>query len=318
LSWIALVIALLIEQARPLLPDNPVYEAVRRLGASAARTLNAGHSRHGVLAWSVLVLGLTVLAAVVFAALVRLNWGLGLAFDVAVLYLTLGFRQFSHHGTEIQIALGNGDLASAQRELRAWKKVADPAYSADGLDAGEVARQAIEHGLLLSQRHVFGVLFWFLVLPGPSGAVLYRVAEHLARRWNPPAGAVPKDSFGAFARRAFAWIDWVPARLTALGFAVVGDFEGAVYCWRQASQAGLTTGTPGPDSRTLILAAASGALGRRLLPQAEQVRWIDQGDPAALGEAEAGTVRSAVGLVWRALLLWLALLLLLTLAHLAR
>ena len=32
----------------------------------------------------------------------------------------------------------------------------------------------------------------------------------------------------------------VPARLTALGFAVVGDFEGAVYCWRQAARTSST------------------------------------------------------------------------------
>ena len=47
-------------------------------------------------------------------------------------------------------------------------------------------RQAIEHGLLLSQRHVFGVFFWFVVLPGPIGAVVYRLAEHVSRAWNRP------------------------------------------------------------------------------------------------------------------------------------
>ena len=168
---------------------------------------------------------------------ISIHWLLGLAVNVCVLYFALGFRQFSHRGTEIQVALANGDLIAARNELTAWKRQSDPAYSAADLDQAEVVRQAIEHGLLLSQRHVFGVFFWFVVLPGPIGAVFYRLAEHVSRAWNrPPSTATPPDRFGDFARRAFAWIDWAPARLTSLGFAVVGDFEGAIYCWRQVSR----------------------------------------------------------------------------------
>ena len=85
-----------------------------------------------------------------------------------------------------------------------------------------------------------------------------RRAQH-----RPIASAILRDVH-------FAWIDWAPARLTALGFAVVGDFEGAIYCWRQVSrQQPAPTGMPAPDSRTLILAAASGALKLRLMPAVE-------------------------------------------------
>ena len=73
-----------------------------------------------------------------------------------------------------------------RNELTAWKRQSDPTYSAADLDQDEVVRQAIEHGLLLSQRHVFGVFFWFVVLPGPIGAVFYRLAEHVSRAWNRP------------------------------------------------------------------------------------------------------------------------------------
>src|SRR5260364_165127 len=73
--------------------------------------------------------------------------------------------------------------------------------------------------------------FWFLMPLGPAGAVLYRIAETLARTWSKPSGALltphdtnapPSASFSRFAQRAFYWIDWLPARLTAFGFAVVG------------------------------------------------------------------------------------------------
>src|SRR4029450_3259819 len=223
----------------------------------------------------------------IYSLLVSISWLLGLLVNVVVLYFALGFRQFSHRGSEIQVALTNGDVAAARRELTAWKSLSDPTYTAADLDADEVARQAIERGLLLPQRHVFGVFFWFVLLPGPMGAVFYRLAEHSARVWNrPPAAPTPPDRFGEFARRAFAWIDWAPARLTALGYAIVGDFEGAIYCWRQGSLHRSVAALPAPDSRTLILAAAGGALGLRLMPQAEGARYFDEAGHERAGLAE--------------------------------
>jgi adenosylcobinamide-phosphate synthase len=316
-AWLSLVITLLIEQLRALPAANPVYASVRQVSSWAERNLNAGAPRHGVYAWLLVVVGLTLAVGAVYSLLASINWLLALLLNVVVLYFALGFRQFSHHGSEIQIALANGDLAAARRELTAWKRVSEPDYSAADLTQDEVVRQAIEHGLLLSQRHVFGVFFWFVLLPGPMGAVLYRLAEHAARVWNrPPVPPTPADRFGDFARRAFAWIDWLPSRLTALGYAIVGDFEGAIYCWRQVSRQPATDGLPSPDARTLVLAAASGALGLRLMPEAEAARYFDEAgnEGAGLVEPRPTAVRAVVGLVWRALLLWLALLLLLTLA----
>ena len=317
MAWLSLVITLLAEQLRALPGDNPVYSTVREYSSWAERNLNAGRPRHGVYAWLLVVLGLTLVVGAAWSVMVSISWFLGLALNVLVLYFTLGFRQFSHHGSEIQIALANGDLAAARRELTAWKRFSDPTYTAADLSQEEVVRQSIEHGLLLSQRHVFGVFFWFIVLPGPMGAVFYRMAEHSARAWSrAPSAPTPPDRFGEFARRAFAWIDWAPARLTALGYAIVGDFEGAIYCWRQVSARTAETAVPAPDARTLVLAAASGALGLRLMTDTEAARYFDEvgNEGAGLAEPRPAAVRAVVGLVWRALLLWLALLLLLTLA----
>lgn len=318
MGWLSLVITLLLEQVRPLPAANPVYGALRQVSGWAERNLNAGKRRHGAYAWLLVVVGLSLVVGAVYAVAVSISVVLGLVVNVAVLFLALGFRQFSHRGTEIQIALANGDLNAARRELSAWKQQSDPSYTAADLPQEEVVRQAIEHGLLLAHRHVFGVFFWFVVLPGPMGAVVYRMAEHVSRVWNrPPPAGTPPDRFGHFARRAFAWIDWIPARLTSLGFAIVGDFEGAIYCWRQVSRHTAVEPMPAPDARTLILATASGALGLRLMPSAEAVKHFDEvgNEGAGLAEPTVAALRSVVGLVWRAMLLWLVLLLALTFAR---
>src|SRR4029077_4390049 len=169
---------------------------------------------------------------------------------------------------------------------------------------GEIARQAIDIGLLEAHRHVFAVLFWFVVLPGPIGAVMYRMSEFVNRRWNPRhavgSAALPADAFGQFAAAAVRLIQWVPPRLTVLGFAIVGDFEGAVYCWRRISAVSQTQPV---SSRVLILGAAGGALGFRVLTESESLRIFDESEQegAGLSEPDPRAMRSAVGLVWRAL-----------------
>ena len=143
---------------------------------------------------------------------------------------------------------------------------------------------------MASHRHVFGVLVCFVLLPGPCGAVLYCVAAELDAVWG-RRSQDPNDAFAAFARQAFAVVDWLPLRLTALLFAVVGNFEDAMFSWR-------TRDLNDARHAAIVLASGAGALGVRLA-----------GCNESNGEAaDTGHMHSAVALVWRALLLWLLVL----------
>jgi adenosylcobinamide-phosphate synthase len=299
MSLLSLIVALLIEQFRPLDYSRWVAAPVRALADLCERNVNAGTYGQGILGWS-LVAGLAaLLAAIAFVVLDRVNPLLAIAWNVLVLYLTMGFRQFSHHFTEIHLALRMGEIDRARALLAEWRGVPTEMWSSN-----EIARQSIEHALVASHRHVFGVLLWFVLLPGPSGAILYRVSAVLAERWGDKQS--DQEPFGRFAVRAFHLIDWLPQRVTATGFAIVGDFEDAVQCWRMraAGWADRSTG--------IVLAAGSGALGVRLAAPGED----DSADcPGA--EADVDFMQSAVGLVWRALVLWLLLLFMLGLASLA-
>jgi adenosylcobinamide-phosphate synthase len=317
MAWLALLATLLLEQAVALPAKNPVYTLASVLSDSTARQLNAGRPRHGMYAWIALVGGAVVLTGAAYYAARSLHWIAALLLDIGVLYFAFGFRQFSHPLTRIQAALESGDINEARQLLVELKRRTDPAFRATDASAGEIARQAIDIGLLQAHRHVFGVVFWFVVLPGPIGAVMYRLSEFVNRRWNPRAAVgsavLPADRFGGFAAAAFRVIDWIPARLTVLGFAIVGDFEGALYCWRRISAVSRTQPV---SSRLLILGAAGGALGFRVLTESESLRIFDEAgqEGAGLSEPDPRAMRSAVGLVWRALVLWMILLLLLTAA----
>jgi adenosylcobinamide-phosphate synthase len=252
---------------------------------------------------------------------------LALALDVLVLYLTLGFRQFSHYFTDIRDALERGDDDSARRLLAEWRHL-----DASELPRTELIRHVIEHSLLAAHRHVFGVFFWFVVCStlglGPAGAVVYRMAEFAGRYWafkSRTLDAPTNARLLALSRQAFGWIDHLPARLTATGFAIVGNFEEAVNAWRRDANLWLH------PNEGIILASAAGAVGLQLGGAAapgvtpDRSKTFDAGaEPEATGAAgstqgalpQFGHLQSVVGLVWRSVVLWMLLLALLTLANL--
>lgn len=314
MTFLSILFALLIEQLRPLRADNVVYGAVKAFAVRIEAWFNAGRAEHGRLGWFVMMAALVLPTMLVYWICMKLSPFAAFLWNILIIYLTLGFRHYSHYFTSIQFALGAGDTESARNLLAQWT-----GQDTAGMEAGEISRIAVENALVTTHRHVFGVFFWFLMPFGPAGAVLYRVAEYLARAWTEPEH-MRNEAFGRFAARAFYWIDWIPARLTATAFAVVGNFEDAIFAWRNFA-ARWQNETVG-----IILAAGGGAMGVRLGTPAEHAVDMMPVDPSAIDPAtiegevfpgEAPTPRalqSTVGLVWRALLLWMLLLLLLSVA----
>lgn len=305
MSFLSLIIVFLLEQVRPLNYRSLVDAPVRVLADFIEARSNVGGYRHGVFAWLLVVVPLVALALVAYVLLYRLNPILALALNVGVLYLTMGFRQFSHHYTEIQMALRLGELDRARALLAEWR-----GNSAVDLGSADIARLAIEEALQASHRHVFAVLLWFVLLPGPCGAILYRLSALLAEHWAAKEGE-GQGEFSRFAQQAFSVIDWFPVRATAASFAVVGDFEDAVYCWRtQAHQ------WPDPEFG-IVLASGAGALNVQLGMPIMAEGIVGEGVELGLGEpANVEFMQSAVGLVWRATVFWMLLLFLLGLASL--
>jgi adenosylcobinamide-phosphate synthase len=313
MTFLSILCALLIEQMKPLRADNPIYAEIKSLAVRMEAWFNAGDSRHGRIGWFLMMFALVAPTMLIYWVLIRFDWFLAaFAWNVLIVYLTLGFRHYSHYFTSIQLALNAGDEAAARALLAEWTKI-----DTVGMEAGEISRIAVEKALITTHRNVFGVFFWFLMPLGPAGAVLYRVSEYLARAWNEPEH-MRNEAFGEFATRAFYWIDWIPVRLTAVAFAVVGNFEDAIYAWRNFAHRWAD------EARGIILAAGGGAMGVRLGTPHENAARVLPADAAVVdsGEMEAEALpgeepgvralQSTVGLVWRALLLWMMLLLLLS------
>ena len=321
MSFFAIFLALVLEQARPLGPNNPIHQLVEQWTGWVARTLDAGVRHIAWATWTVATLAPAALALLVHAlAAWGLGWFVAVLWNVALLYLALGFRQFSHHFTGIRDALDEGDEHKARERLAQWQQV-----QVGEIPRSEIVRHVIEHSVIAAHRHVFGVFFWYALLSivglGPVGAVVYRLAEYVQRRWQREAKADGGVSAMLAQVAAQAWLvlDWLPARATALGFAIVGSFEDAMDGWRHHAQK-----FP-QDNDGVILAATAGAinvqLGGASLARGPQGDDADErSDPESASTpgqpAQLGHLASVVGLVWRSVIMWLVLVALLTMANL--
>jgi adenosylcobinamide-phosphate synthase len=295
-SVLAIIAALLLEQWRAFDNRRVLQQALSAWAGWLEQAFNGGERRHGTIAWLVAVLPPVLAALLIHQILLSVHFLLAAAFHVAVLYFTLGFRQFSHHFTELQLAVKSGDIERARAMLEEWRGASGVVRTRE-----EVIRLAMEEALISSHRHVFGVIFWYVLLPGPAGAVLYRLAAYLHYRWKDLGG------FGRFAERAFEAIEWPAVRLTAASFAVVGDFEDSIYCWRTQARTWLD------PNEGVVLAAGAGAMGVRLGMPVQEVEGMNPRPELGVGEpADGPFLDSTVGLVWRALVVWVFVLLLVT------
>lgn len=300
MTLISIIMALLLEQLHALSVERVVSGPVARLAALLEDKFNDGGRAHGAIAWWLGAALPAALVSLLYALLMHVQPLLAFVLGIGVLYLTMGFRQFSHYFTGIHVALRLGEVEQARQLLAQWR-----GRSGDRLTASEIARLAIEQALLASHRHVFAPLLWFVVL-GPAGALLYRLAHAFDELWG-QRGEMEFGEFGQFAHQAFALIDWLPLRVTAAAFAVVGDFEDAVHCWR-------TQAVRWPEAGSgILLASGAGALGVRLgMPVHDAIQGMGEaGDRPELGlgeEADPDFMQSTIGLVWRSLVLGLAVL----------
>jgi adenosylcobinamide-phosphate synthase len=323
MSLLPLIFALLLEQVRAVDPKGLPFKLHRRYAALIAGNFNAGRRRHGVLGWIMAVLPWVLLVDGIHYLLAGASVFLALVWSTAVLYFTMGLRQFSSGFAAVQSALREGRQDEARRLLAGWS-----GEDTSGFSDEDVLKVTLEHGLVSAHRNVFGVMAWHAFLPavsaallpgtlgvllaGPGGAVLYRLSSMVAQQWGGQAGEEDR-AFSAVARDLFSWLDWVPARLTALSFAVVGDFEDALYAWRAQAASWVDRGVG------VILASGAGALGVRLGDSLHVDGRLVYRPELGLGDmADQEHLNSAVGLIWRSVVLWLMVMALVTVANWVR
>lgn len=266
--------------------------AFGRWARAIEQRLHADRRGSGVLAWTLAVLPLVVLAWLGVRLIAAQSLWLAVVFEAVLLYLTLGLRSLAEHALPVAHALDRDDLSAARRAVARMVS-----RDTQALDATQVSAAATESVLENGNDAVFGALFWFALLGAP-GAVLYRLANTLDAMWGYRNARY--ENFGWAAARIDDALNLVPARLTALGYALLGRTARALRCWRvQAAQ--WDSPNAGP-----VMAAGAGALGVKLGGAAPyEGVWEARPDLGEGAAPDATSIRAAMRLVRRGVVLWL-------------
>ncbi|MET0266499.1 MAG: adenosylcobinamide-phosphate synthase CbiB [Duganella sp.] len=268
------------------------------LAMALERRLNQGTRRfwRGVLAWSLAVLPLTGIAALLVWLAQAVSFWLAAACHALMLYFCLGLRSLREHNLPIAQALARNDLPQA-------RVLTSRIVSRDTTTASEVelTRASAESLLENGNDAVFATLFWFIVAGGP-GAVMFRMANTLDAMWGYRTARLLH--FGCAAARLDDALNYLPARLTALSYMLLAPgWQGkrrAWRCWRaQAPQ--WDSPNAGP-----VMASGAGALGVQLGGAAIYHGQLEQRPALGAGEPATGVdIGRAWRLVTRTTMLWL-------------
>lgn len=267
---------------------NRAEQALRR-GAPGHPVGNRGR---GLLAWSLIVLSFVSLAA----------WMANPLGDILLLWLALGGESLAEHARAVAVPLAAGNLPLA-REQVGWIVSRDVTQ----LDETGVATAAVESVVENGNDAVFGALFWFCVAGG-AGAVLFRLTNTLDAMWG------YKDErrfyFGWAAARIDDLLNYLPARLTALTYLLLGQSKQALTCWRNQAFA-WESPNAGP-----VMAAGAGALGVCLGGAATYHGHIEKRGALGMGRTpQVADIERAVTMVKRGQVLWIGVLLMAGVFH---
>lgn len=246
------------------------------------------HSRlSGIVSWAIAVLP-------AFGLALYLRPYAPFATDVALLYFALGAQSLAEHAEAVAKPLREGKLDEARQRV-GW--IVSRETSA--LDESGVAKAGVESILENGNDAIFGTLFWFALLGGP-GALLFRLANTLDAMWGYRTERF--NYFGWAAAKIDDLLNWLPARLTALTYALLGKTRAALSCW-QLQAANWESPNAGP-----VMSAGAGSLGVLLGGAAIYHGQEEIRPPLGIGSAPiAADLGRAILLIQKSLWLWLAL-----------
>ncbi len=286
-----------------LLIDHFVGEAKRwhplvgfgNAASTLEKAVNPSSGTHGklrgLICWALMVL----IPVMAMSLLVSQLSGLALVVvNALVVYFVVGLKSLAEHGGNVAVPLLAGDLPAARQQI-AMMVSRDTA----NLNEQQVASATCESVLENGSDAIFAALFWFCLLGAP-GAILYRGANTLDAMWG-----YKIDRYGRFgwaAARIDDVLNWLPARLTALSYGLVGNFSSGLKCARQ--QGGLTDS----PNAGYVMAAGAGALGISMGGAAIYHGEEHQRPVFGVGPvAEARDIDRAIALVQRTSVLWVVL-----------
>ncbi|WP_353411525.1 adenosylcobinamide-phosphate synthase CbiB [Arenicella sp. 4NH20-0111] len=171
-------------------------------------------------------------------------------FDIVVLYLAIGNQSLKEHVKDVRDSLIKGDLHLARQYLA---KIVS--RDVEQCQPEQIITGTIETNLENGSDAVFAPIFWF-ICAGAPGVIVYRLCNTLDAMWGYRTNRF--EYFGKPTALIDDILNYIPARLVALSYALAGNTKLSLNCWRKQAQL-LSSPNAGP-----VMTAGAGSLNIRL------------------------------------------------------
>jgi adenosylcobinamide-phosphate synthase len=246
----------------------------------------------GLLAWMLLIFPIVALLLFVELLVVEQYPQSKILISIVVLTFALGTKSLMQHARAVSAALKKSDISQARKKI-AMIVSRDTANS----DETAINRATIESVLENGSDAIFAAIFWFIVLGAP-GVILYRLANTLDAMWGYRTERF--TYFGWAAARIDDALNWVPARLTALSYALAGNTVKAFSCWHKQAKHwhGINPG--------VVMASGAGALnvslGGAAIYHGEHIKRPELGCDK---KPQVTDIDRAISLIYKSIFIWM-------------
>ena len=249
---------------------------------------------NGMLSVLMLLIPLIMLLTIALIQ-IELTWAL----EIIILYLAIGRKSLIQHALAVMKPLTNNDTATARAKLSYIVS-----RDTDNLDKKGIITATIESVVENSNDAIFAAIFWYLVA-GLPGVLCYRLVNTLDAMWGYKNERFLK--FGWFAARLDDVMNWIPARLTVITFAILGEFNKVL---RTAYYQGASCSSPNAGP---VMAAGASSLNVELGGDAfYQQKLISKPTLGYGNEPQINDIKRAIELIDKSLLVWLAVVVIVT------
>lgn len=292
---ICLVLALLLDRIFGEAKNFHPLVGFGRLASRLELTLNNGPARKlkGVLALTFLLAPFTALF-IYLENLILSEPIAQVALATFMLYTAIGWQSLREHAQAIITPLRKRHLGEARKKL-AMIVSRDTQHLSPDAVASAATESVLENGA----DAIFSAIFWFIVA-GIPGVVFYRLSNTLDAMWGYKNARF--NDFGWAAARLDDLLNYIPARLTALSYAICGQTRSALTCWKTQGKRWKSPNA-GP-----VMAAGAGALAVKLGGDTYYDTRLEQRPllgPKIGDKAYAQSIHKALNLINKSLLLWL-------------
>lgn len=241
----------------------------------------------GLLAWILLILPIVYLLWFIQDLFPEIEILLG----IICLTFALGTKSLMQHARDVAHAIKKHDIVHARKQISMM-------VSRDTSSSDETAinRATIESVLENGSDAIFAAIFWFIILGAP-GVILYRLANTLDAMWGYKTERF--NYFGRATARIDDALNWLPARLTAISYALAGSTLSAWSCWQKQAKhwQGINPG--------VVMSSGAGALKVSLGGSATyHGQFVSRPELGCDNQPQVDDINRAIKLVYKSIIIW--------------